>query len=127
MMKVVIDLNRRSPGTSAHALNFFESDQAIRRCLTICKIETPAGVFHEFLSANCLTANVRADLDVVAPNRMAMQHGVVADDFIYLQRGDATALGYFVDQFARDIAHFVLSIKQHRHDGGSRSPGWITG
>src|SRR5271170_5448807 len=56
-----------------------------------------------------------------------MQHGIIADHLVDLQRGDAAAPGDFGNQLRRNGADFVLCVDQHRHDRrsllGSRVAG----
>ena len=59
--------------------------------------------------------DIGADLHVILPQRLAVQHRVVGEHFVDLQRRHAHAPGHFVDQFVGDCAHFVLRVQQHRN------------
>ena len=74
-------------------------------------------VFVQFLAAHQHATDVGAYLHVILAHRLAMQHRIIADHFIHLQRCDAAALGHFVDQFRRNRSHFVLCVNQHRDHG----------
>ena len=47
------------------------------------------GVLAQLFAADQQAADIGADLHVILPQRLAMQHRVVADHFVHLQRRDA--------------------------------------
>ena len=67
--------------------------------------------------------DVGADLHVILPQRLAVQHGVVADHFIHLQRSHAHAPGHFLDQLVGYRADLILRVEQHRNHRRALAPG----
>ena len=59
--------------------------------------------------------DVGADLHVVLAQRLAVQHGVVRQHLVDLQRRHAHAPRHFVDQLVGDRADFILRVQQHRN------------
>src|SRR5581483_11604640 len=74
-------------------------------------------MFVQFGTAHQHAADVRAHLHVIFPERLAMQHRVIPDHFIHLQRRHAAPLCNLFDEFCRDRANLVLRVDQHRDHG----------
>ena len=66
--------------------------------------------------------DIGADLHVVFPQRLAVQHGVIREHLVHLQRGHAHALRHLLDQLLGDVAHFILRVEQHRNHGRALAP-----
>src|SRR5262245_33056935 len=98
MVEVVIDLYRRRPRTRAHAFHLLEREEAVRRDFLVSYAEFLTGVLVQLIAIPQQTTDIGADLDVIFAHRLAMQHRVVGQHFIDLQRGHAHAPGDLVDQ-----------------------------
>src|ERR1700728_1508172 len=72
-----------------------------------------------------LAGDVAADMHMILAERLAMQHRIIADDLVDLQRGDAAAARHFFHQLLRDRTDLVLRIEQHGHHRRALAPGWI--
>src|SRR6476660_6115515 len=79
VVEVVIDLQGRRPGTGADAFHFFERDAAVGGDLFMADTHLVAGLLPEFGASVEQATDVGADLDVRFPQRLAVQHGVVAE------------------------------------------------
>ena len=97
------------------AFHFFQRNLAVGGDFFVADAELLAGVLPQFGAAGEQATDVGADLHVRFPQRLAMQHGVVAEHFLHLQRLHAHAARDFLHQFLRHGADLVLRVQQHRH------------
>ena len=79
------------------------------------------GVVPQLSAAGQQATDVGADLDVVFPQWLLMQHGVIREHFVHLQRRDANTARYFLDELVRNVAQFILRVKQHGDHGRALS------
>src|ERR1043166_6057683 len=89
VVEVVIHLDGGSPRAGAHAFHLFQRDAAIRRNLLVTDAQPLAGMLPESVAVVKQAADVRADLHVILPERLAMQHRVIRKHLDHLQRGHA--------------------------------------
>src|SRR5271170_4272705 len=97
-MKVVIHLDRGRPTAGSHALYFFERKLPVGRRFLVPDAQRFRSVFVKLSAAHQQTTDVGANLDVSPALRLGVQHGVVADYFIYLERRYFATPGYFLNQ-----------------------------
>src|ERR1017187_10738746 len=94
MVKIVVYLDGRRPRAGPHALHFFERDLAVRGGFLVTDSELLAGVLPKLVAIPEEATDVGADLDVVLSQRLLVQHGVVRQHFVDLERGHADTLGH---------------------------------
>ena len=73
-----------------------------------------AGMLPQLLAAAQQAADVGADLHVILAQRLAVQHGVVADHFVHLQRSHRTRRATSATSSCGSRADLILRVKQHR-------------
>src|ERR1035441_5164027 len=115
MVKIVIHLHGRRPRARPHALHFFDRDLAVRRHFLVPDSQFLAGVFVELVAVVQQATDIRAHLHVEFPQRLAVQHRVIREDFVHLQRAHAHAPGHFLDQFVGNMPQLILRVTQHRN------------
>src|SRR5438045_9450453 len=71
LVKVVVDLNRRSPAAGADALDFFKSEHSVGRGPFILDSQLFLAVLQQFLAADEHAGNIGADLNVVLSARLS--------------------------------------------------------
>src|ERR1035437_2861085 len=113
VVEIVVYLDGGGPGTGAYALHFLNRELAVGGDFLVADAELPAGVFVELVAIVQQATDVGADLHVVFPQRLGVQHGVIRQDFIDLQRSDPDAGSHFIHQFVGDLADFILRVEQH--------------
>ena len=86
----------------------------LSRCEIVPDAKLAAGVLPQFIAIVEEATDVGADLHVVFPQRLPVQHGIVRQHLADLQRSRAQATGNLVDQLVRNPAEFILRIEQHR-------------
>jgi len=109
-MKIIINLNSRCPSAGADTFDLFERDLPIGRNLFVAELQRAAGVFIQLFATDSLAGDIGADLDVKFPERFAMKHRIVADDFIHLQSAHVATARYFLNQFPRHSAGLILGV-----------------
>ncbi len=84
-----------------------------------------AGMFQQLVGVVQQATDVGADLHVILAARLAVQHAVVGNHFVDLQRRHADALGHFLHQFVGDRPDLILRIEEHRNHRRALAPGGI--
>src|SRR5579871_4221199 len=111
VVEIVVHLHGGGPGAGAYAFHFFEGNAAVGGDFFMAYADFSAGMFPEFHAAAQEATDVRADLDVIRAQWLLVQHGIVADDLVDLEGGDAGTLGDFFDQLRSNRTDLILRIE----------------
>ena len=87
------------------------SSSEIKPSCETCLLPKPSvlqACSNKLFAANRLTGDIGANLHMIATQRLAVQHRIVTDYFVYLQGGNAATAGDFFDELTTHIADFVL-------------------
>jgi len=87
--------------------------------------ELLASMFQQLVGIMQQATDVGADLHMVLAARLAVQHAVVGNHFVDLQRRHADALGDFLNQLIGNRPDFILRIEEHRNHRRALAPGRI--
>jgi len=118
-MKVVVDLDRRSPATGADTLDLFQREDTIRGRLFVADTQLVFAVVENLVPAAQHAGDIRAHLHVVLACRFCAQHRVVRKHVANVQLEKVDALCDLGNHGVGDVSHLILCVQQH---GNERRP-----
>src|SRR5580658_9722114 len=108
VVKIVIHLDSRRPRARPDAFHFFERNPTIGRDFLMTYADFPASMLPKLHAPAQQATDVGADLHMVLTERLLVQHGVVTDHLIHLQRTHSGAPCHLFDQFRSHRANLIL-------------------
>ena len=118
-VEIEIHLHGRSAGAGAHAFDFFQRKRAGGGDFFIADAQALLHVRVKFVAATQHAGNVGADLNVIASDGLAAQHGVIRQSFGDLSHVQVQAQGDIREQLIAEEAEIILRVHHHGDQRGT--------